>query len=80
MGTIAIKVEVEEALIEAGIPRGKWAEYVNGAALRELEKKRKGKVKNRVRINFNPEGIEKETLKKLLLEEDKKEKGKGGKR
>ena len=37
MATIAIWMEVEEALIEAGIERGKWAEYANKATLKELE-------------------------------------------
>ena len=37
MATITIWVKVEEALIEAGVARGKWAEYVNEASLEKLK-------------------------------------------
>lgn len=39
MATITIHVETEEALIKAGIPRPKWAEYVNKAAMEKLRSK-----------------------------------------
>jgi len=38
MATITIRVEVEEALIKAGVPRKEWADYVNKAALEETKK------------------------------------------
>ena len=38
MATITIRVEVEEALIKAQVPRKEWADYVNTAALEELNK------------------------------------------
>lgn len=39
MATITIHVDTEEALIKAGIPRPKWAEYVNKAAMEKLRSK-----------------------------------------
>jgi len=44
MATITIRINVEEALIEAGVPRSKWAEYVNEASLDKL----KGEAKKAV--------------------------------
>ena len=38
MATVTIRVEVEEALIEAKIPRKEWADYVNQATLEKLKK------------------------------------------
>ena len=37
MATITIRVEVEEALIKAQVPRKEWADYVNRAALERIE-------------------------------------------
>ena len=38
MATITVRVEVEEALIKANIPRKEWADYVNTVALEKLNK------------------------------------------
>ena len=36
MATITVRVEVEEALIKAQVPRKEWADYANKATLEKL--------------------------------------------
>ena len=36
MATITVRVEVEEELIKAQVPRKEWADYVNTAAIEKL--------------------------------------------
>ena len=43
MATITLWVNVEEALIEAGVKRRKWAEYVNNASIEKLEREKDAK-------------------------------------
>ena len=43
MATITLWINVEEALIKAGIERRKWAEYVNNASIEKLGRERKRK-------------------------------------
>lgn len=38
MATITLWINVEEALIKAGIERRKWAEYVNNASMEKLQR------------------------------------------
>ena len=41
MTTIALRVDVEEVLIEAKIPRREWANYANEATLMRLKQEKK---------------------------------------
>jgi hypothetical protein len=44
MATITLRVEVEEALIEAKIPRKEWAKYVNQVTFERLKKEKEEKM------------------------------------
>lgn len=44
MATITVWVKVEEALIEAKIPRTKWSEYVNNATLEKLQREKENEL------------------------------------
>lgn len=43
MATITLWIGVEEALIEAGVKRRKWAEYVNKASMEKLQREKEEK-------------------------------------
>ena len=43
MATITLWINVEEALIEAGVKRRKWAEYVNNASIEKLNRGKEAK-------------------------------------